>query len=69
MKTGDPLFKVADLSTVWLIMEAYESDLSWIRYAQDVAFTIEAVPGEEFHGRVAFIDPDINHDSHCERSR
>ena len=60
VKTGDPLFKIADLSTVWLIMEAYESDLSWLRYAQDVAFTLEAVPGQEFHGRVAFIDPDIN---------
>ena len=60
VKTGEPLFKVADLSTVWLIMEAYESDLPWLRYAQDVAFTIEAIPGEEFHGRVAFIDPDIN---------
>jgi len=60
VKTGDSLFKVADLSTVWLILEAYESDLPWLRYAQDVEFSIEALPGEEFHGRVAFIDPDIN---------
>ncbi|YCM44602.1 efflux RND transporter periplasmic adaptor subunit [Verrucomicrobiaceae bacterium 227] len=60
VKTGDRLFKVADLSTVWLVLEAYESDLPWIRYAQDVAFSLEALPGEEFHGRVAFIDPDIN---------
>ena len=60
VKTGDSLFKVADLSSVWLILEAYESDLSWLRYAQDVAFSIEAIPGEEFHGRVAFIDPNIN---------
>ena len=60
VKTGDSLFKVADLSSVWLILEAYESDLSWLRYAQDVAFSIEALPGEEFHGRVAFIDPNIN---------
>jgi len=60
VKTGDPLFKVADLSSVWLILEAYESDLPWLRYAQDVAFSIEALPGEEFHGRISFIDPDIN---------
>ena len=60
VKTGEPLFKVADLSQVWLILEAYESDLQWLRYAQDVAFQIEAISGEEFHGRVAFIDPDIN---------
>lgn len=60
VKTGDSLFKVADLSQVWLSMEAYESDLPWLRYAQDVSFTIEAIPGEEFHGRIAFIDPDID---------
>jgi Cu(I)/Ag(I) efflux system membrane fusion protein len=60
VKTGESLFKVADLSQVWLILEAYESDLPWLRYAQDVAFSIEARPGEKFHGRVAFIDPDIN---------
>lgn len=60
VKTGDPLFKVADLSKVWLLLEAYESDLPWLRYAQDVAFSIEAIPGEGFHGRIAFIDPDID---------
>lgn len=60
VKTGDSLFKVADLSKLWFVMEAYESDLPWLRYAQDVAFTVEALPGQVFHGRVAFIDPDIN---------
>ena len=60
VKTGESLFKVADLSSVWLIMEAYESDLPWLRYAQDISFTVEAIPGEEFHGRIAFIDPDLN---------
>ena len=60
VNTGDSLFKVADLSAVWLIMEAYESDLPWLRYAQDVVFTVEAMPGMEFHGRVAFIDPDLD---------
>ncbi|MGJ8677051.1 MAG: efflux RND transporter periplasmic adaptor subunit [Akkermansiaceae bacterium] len=60
VKTGDSLFKVADLSAVWLIMEAYESDLPWLRYAQDISFTVEAMPGEEFHGRIAFIDPDLD---------
>lgn len=60
VKTGDPLFKVADLSTVWLKLEAYESDLQWLRYAQDVEFTVEALPGKVFHGRIAFIDPEVD---------
>lgn len=60
VKTGELLFKIADLSSVWLNLEAYESDLPWLRYAQDVSFTIEAIPGEEFHGRISFINPDLN---------
>ncbi len=60
VKTGDPLFRVADLSTVWLKLEAYEADLPWLRYAQDVEFTVDAVPGRDFHGRIAFIDPEID---------
>ena len=61
VKTGDPLFKVADLSAVWLKLEAYEDDLQWLRYAQDVEFRVDAMPGRVFHGRIAFIDPEIDH--------
>ncbi|MCB1090866.1 MAG: efflux RND transporter periplasmic adaptor subunit, partial [Verrucomicrobiae bacterium] len=56
-KTGDPLFEVADLSDVWVQLDAYESDLPWIRYGQRVTFSAEAVPGREFEGVVAFLSP------------
>lgn len=55
--TGQKLYTIADLDMVWVNLEAYEADLPWIRFAQDVTFTSDAVPGREFHGRVAFIDP------------
>ena len=38
-------------------LDAYESDLPWLRYGQEVEFTTEAYPGEVFTGTVAFIDP------------
>ncbi len=60
VKEGEPLFSVASLESVWLNMEAYESDLPWLNFAQDVAFTVEAIPGEEFHGRIAYIDREID---------
>lgn len=60
VETGEPLFRVADLSSVWLKLEAYEADLPWLRYAQDVEFAVAAVPGRVFHGRIAFIDPEID---------
>ncbi|MDX1679974.1 MAG: efflux RND transporter periplasmic adaptor subunit [Akkermansiaceae bacterium] len=60
VKTGDPLFTVADLSEVWLNLEAYEKDLQWLRYGQEVEFTVDALPGSTFTGTIAFIDPEID---------
>lgn len=57
VQTGERIYTVADLSQLWVKMDAYESDLLWLRYGQDVTFTTEAYPGEEFRGRIAFIDP------------
>jgi len=55
--TGTPVYTIADLSRVWVKLDAYESDLPWIRLGQEVAFTAEAFPGKTFKGEVAFIDP------------
>jgi Cu(I)/Ag(I) efflux system membrane fusion protein len=57
VETGTRIYTIADLTSVWVVFDAYESDLSWLRYGQDVAFRAQALPGETFHGRVAFIDP------------
>jgi len=57
VNTGMQIYAVADLSQVWVKLDAYESDLSWIRYGQEVQFTTEAYPGETFTGRISFIDP------------
>ncbi len=57
VKTGSPIYTIADLSRVWVILDAYESDLPWLRFGQEVEFTAEALPGEFFKGRIAFIDP------------
>lgn len=55
--TGAPLATVADLSRLWLDLEAYESQLPLLRWGQKVRFTVEAHPGEAFEGRVSFIEP------------
>jgi len=58
--TGTRIYTIADLSEVWVKLDAYESDLPWLRYGQPVKFTTEAYPGETFTGRIAFIDPVVN---------
>lgn len=54
---GNPIYRIADLTTVWVMLEAYESDLPWLRYGQQVTITSAALPGEVVTGRIVFIDP------------
>ncbi len=57
VKVGQPMYRVADLSSVWLELNAYESDIQWIREGQKVKFHVEAYPGRTFNGTVVFVDP------------
>ena len=60
VKEGDVLYALADLSTIWVIAEVYESDMSLIRVGQAAEITAEALPGKTLHGRVSFIEPIVN---------
>jgi Cu(I)/Ag(I) efflux system membrane fusion protein len=51
------LFDIADLSQVWIMFDAYESDLPYLSKGQQVKFTIQALPGTDFSGNITFIDP------------
>ncbi len=55
--TGAELYSLADLDRVWVELEAFESDLPYLRAGQTAAFTLEALPGRSFDGEVVFIDP------------
>lgn len=57
VQTGTKIYTIADLSRVWIQLDAYESDLPWIRLGQKVKFGTGAHPGTVFEGDVAFIDP------------
>ncbi|MEI6891854.1 MAG: efflux RND transporter periplasmic adaptor subunit [Pontiella sp.] len=60
VKTGMRIYTIADLSTLWIQLDAYESDLNGLRYGGRVEFTTVAYPGEVFEGTISFIDPMIN---------
>jgi len=57
---GTPLFEVADLSRLWVLFDAYESDLQFLRKGDKLTFTLEALPGEKYSGTIVFIDPVID---------
>lgn len=60
LNMGEPIATVADLSRLWLDLEAYESQLPLLRWGQPVTFTVEAHPGEIFEGRISFIEPIVD---------
>ncbi len=60
IKEGDALFQVIDLTRVWVMFDAYESDLPWIKLGDKVDFTIQALPGKTFSAKVTYIDMLIN---------
>jgi Cu(I)/Ag(I) efflux system membrane fusion protein len=66
---GDPLYTIADLSTVWLQAEVYEYELPWVAFGQGVDVDVEAVPGETMKGTVAFVDPMVNESTRTVRVR
>ena len=57
VQTGTKIYTIADLRQVWVKLDAYESDLQWLRYGQTVEFNTQAYPGQPFEGTIAFIDP------------
>ena len=60
VKEGNPLFELIDLSSVWIMFDAYESDLPWIKMGDKVSFTLQSLPGKTYTAKVSFIDPFID---------
>ena len=60
VQTGTHIYRIADLSQLWLRLDAYEQDLAWLRHGQQVVVEVEALPGETFEGTISYIDPFIH---------
>ena len=60
VRQGEPLLQIANLSQVWAVFQAYETDLPFVHKGQTVHFTCEALPGQSFTGRVVLVDPVLN---------
>ena len=56
---GAPLYRIADLSTVWLTAEVFEQDLGSLQRDQQATITVNAYPGIAFPGKVDFIYPTV----------
>lgn len=66
---AQPLYKVSDLSQLWVWFDVYERDLPWVKKGDEVSITFEALPNEEFQAQIAYISPTIDSDSRVAKVR
>lgn len=66
---GMPLYRLADLSAVWVEADVYEQDLRFIALGEPVTVEIAAYPGEPVTGRVSYVYPEVHADTRTTRVR
>ncbi|MEO5351908.1 MAG: efflux RND transporter periplasmic adaptor subunit [Magnetococcus sp. XQGC-1] len=57
---GEMLYRLADLSTVWVVADLFEQDIGTVHVGQAAEVTLKAVPGKTFPGKVSFIHPTLS---------
>ncbi len=57
VKSGMDLYRIADLSTIWVYAHIYEYEVPWVKVGQTVEMELPYIPGEVFQGRVDYIYP------------
>ncbi len=57
VKSGMDLYRIADLSTIWVYAHIFEYEVPWVKVGQTVEMELPYVPGKEFQGRVEYIYP------------
>lgn len=60
VEPGTILYEIADLSTVWIHAEIYESEMAAVKVGLPVTVTFAAYPGKSFYGKVAYVSPTLN---------
>jgi membrane fusion protein, copper/silver efflux system len=69
VEAGMPLYRLADLSGVWVEADVYEQDLRFVRLGETVQVEIAAYPGESLPGRVSYVYPEVRMETRTARVR
>lgn len=60
IKKGEPLYRIADLGSVWAVFDAYENQVSLLKEGQSIDITAKAYPRVPFRAKISFINPVLN---------
>jgi Cu(I)/Ag(I) efflux system membrane fusion protein/cobalt-zinc-cadmium efflux system membrane fusion protein len=66
---GQTLYRVADLSRVWVEADVYEQEMPFIRVGRPAIVTLDAYPGERFVGRSVYVYPFVEERTRTVRVR
>jgi Cu(I)/Ag(I) efflux system membrane fusion protein len=66
---GMSLYKLADLSVVWLYADVYEYELPFVRLGQQASIQLTYLPGETFTGKAVYIYPALNPETRTAKVR
>jgi len=69
MSAGGVLFRIADLSTVWVLADVPEYDLANVQLGQMATIRVRGLPGQSFQGHVALIYPQVNSETRSTKVR
>ncbi len=60
---GMRVYRIADLSKVWVMATLYEYQLPYVQAGQKAVMTLPYIPGQEFEGRIVYIYPYLSEKS------
>jgi Cu(I)/Ag(I) efflux system membrane fusion protein len=69
VEPGMKLYRIADLSNVWLYVDIYEYEVPLVRIGQTVIISISSYPGETFRGKITYIYPYLDSQTRTNRVR
>jgi membrane fusion protein, copper/silver efflux system len=66
---GMELYKIADLSTVWVLADIYQYELPWVKVGQSVDIELSYISGKSFKGKITFVYPYLSEDTKTAKVR
>src|SRR3990172_7646604 len=60
---GMELFKISDLSNVWVIADVYQYEVPWIKNGQEIELNLSYLPNKSYKGKITYIYPFLNEES------
>lgn len=69
VEAGMKLYRLADLSIVWVLSQVYEQDLPFVRLGQEATVSLSYMPDRKFRGRVTYVYPTVDEKTRTARVR